>query len=83
MNTRTPILFAAALGLAACTDMFVQTSARDLPVQSKTLVVHIVEAEDWRMFLMDASDVDREILRLHQFHRVHYQVAGSLVESFR
>jgi len=41
---------------------------------------HIVEAEDWRMFLMDASDVDRELLRLHQFKRVHYQVAGSLIE---
>lgn len=40
----------------------------------------VVDAEDWQMFLMDASDVDRELLRLHQFNRVHYQVAGSLIE---
>jgi hypothetical protein len=26
---------------------------------------------------MDAADVEREILRLHQFHKVHYQVAES------
>ena len=41
---------------------------------------NVVEAEDWRMFLMDPSDVDRELLRLHQFKRVNYQVAGSLIE---
>ena len=41
---------------------------------------HVVEAEDWRMFLMDPSDVDRELLRLHQFKEVNYQVAGSLIE---
>ena len=39
----------------------------------------LVDAEDWQMFLMDSNDVDRELLRLHQFNRVHYQVAGSLI----
>jgi len=32
------------------------------------------------MYLMDAADVEREILRLHQFHKLHYEVAGSLVQ---
>ena len=49
-------------------------------VESETNARRILEAEDWRMFLMDAGDVDRELLRLHQFDRVHYQVAGSLIE---
>lgn len=40
----------------------------------------IVNAEDWRMYLMDASDVERELLRLHQFRKVHYEVAGSLAQ---
>lgn len=40
----------------------------------------IVDAEDWRMYLMDASDVERELLRLHQFRKVHYEVAGSLAQ---
>ncbi len=48
--------------------------------ESETNARRILEAEDWRMFLMDANDVDRELLRLHQFDRVHYQVAGSLIE---
>ncbi len=30
------------------------------------------------MYLMAAEDVEREILRLHQFHRLGYEVAGSL-----
>jgi hypothetical protein len=38
----------------------------------------IIHTEDWRMYLMDADDVEREILRLHQFHRLGYEVAGSL-----
>ena len=32
------------------------------------------------MFLMDVSDVERELLRLHQFQKVHYQSAGSLAQ---
>jgi hypothetical protein len=37
-----------------------------------------IGAEDWRMYLMDAQDVEREILRLHQFNRLGYEVAGSI-----
>lgn len=40
----------------------------------------IVDAEDWHMYLMDTADVERELLRLHQFRKVHYEVAGSLAQ---
>jgi len=40
----------------------------------------VIDAEDWRLFLMDAEDVERELLRLHQFRRIEYQVAGSLAQ---
>lgn len=40
----------------------------------------VVHSADWRMFLMDAGDVERELFRLHQFRRVHYEVAGSLAQ---
>jgi hypothetical protein len=40
----------------------------------------VVAAPDWRMFLMRPADVEREILRLHQFRKLDYQVAGSLLQ---
>jgi hypothetical protein len=40
----------------------------------------VVDAHDWRMFLMRPADVERELLRLHQFRKVEYEVAGSLVQ---
>jgi len=40
----------------------------------------IVDSRDWRMYLMGAADVERELLRLHQYRRLHYQVAGSLAQ---
>jgi hypothetical protein len=40
----------------------------------------MVESPDWHMYLMDSADVERELLRLHQFHKLHYQVAGSLAQ---
>ncbi len=40
----------------------------------------VIDAEDWRLFLMGAEDVERELLRLHQFRRIEYQVAGSLAQ---
>ena len=62
-----------------------------LPEQSFIYLLHamadvepnarrIIDAEDWNMFLMDTSDVERELLRLHQFRKVHYEVAGSLAQ---
>lgn len=40
----------------------------------------VVDSPDWRMYLMAPTDVERELLRLHQFRRLEYQVAGSLIE---
>ena len=40
----------------------------------------VIDADDWRMFLMDSDDVEREVLRLHQYRKVHYEVAGSLAQ---
>jgi Putative inner membrane protein (DUF1819) len=39
---------------------------------------HVIESPDWQMYLMDSGDVEREILRLHQFHRLSYEAAGTL-----
>lgn len=48
--------------------------------ESEPNATRILESGDWHMYLMDAADVERELLRLHQFRRVHYQVAGSLTQ---
>jgi hypothetical protein len=40
----------------------------------------VVASPDWRLFLMRPGEVERELLRLHQFHKLDYQVAGSLVQ---
>ena len=39
-----------------------------------------IDSGEWRMFLMGTQDVERELLRLHQFRKLDYQVAGSLVQ---
>jgi len=62
-----------------------------IPEQSLLYVLHamaesepnarrIIDAEDWRMFLMESADVEREVLRLHQFRKLQYEVAGSLAQ---
>lgn len=40
----------------------------------------VVASLDWRMFLMRPGDVERELLHLHQFRKLEYHVAGSLVQ---
>ena len=40
----------------------------------------LIDSPEWRMFLLDRDDVERELLRLHQFQRVEYQAAGSLIQ---
>lgn len=40
----------------------------------------VVDSPEWRMFLMRPADVERELLRLHQYRKLDYQVAGSLVQ---
>ena len=39
----------------------------------------IIESNDWHMYLLNQSDVERELLRVHQFHKLRYEVAGSLM----
>jgi hypothetical protein len=62
-----------------------------LPEQSFLYLLHairdsiinprkLVDAPDWRMFLMRPDEVERELLRLHQYRKLDYQVAGSLVQ---
>ncbi len=40
----------------------------------------VVHSPDWRLFLMSTADVEQELFRLHQFRKLRYEVAGSLVE---
>jgi len=40
----------------------------------------IVQSSDWRIFLMESSDVERELFRLHQYRKLEYEVAGSLAQ---
>ena len=40
----------------------------------------VLTSPEWRLFLMRPSDVEYEVLRLHQFRKLEYQVAGSLVQ---
>ncbi len=84
------------LRIAVDFDLMTGTIAREfasyhLPDESFLYLLHamregkpnaydIVHAEDWHLFLMDASDVERELLRLHQFRKLHYDAAGSLAQ---
>src|SRR3954465_5049833 len=40
----------------------------------------VLSSPEWRLFLMRTADVEHELLRLHQFRKLEYQVAGSLVQ---
>jgi hypothetical protein len=40
----------------------------------------VVDSLDWRIYLMSPAHVERELLRLHQYRKVHYEVAGSIVQ---
>lgn len=46
----------------------------------KTSPRKVIDASDWRMFFMRAEDVEQELLRLHQFQKLGYEAAGSVVE---
>ena len=39
----------------------------------------LLSSPEWRMYLMRPADVEREVLRLHQFRKLHYEAAGSIV----
>jgi hypothetical protein len=38
----------------------------------------MINSPEWRLFLMTPADVEREILNLHQFRKLHYETAGTL-----
>ena len=38
----------------------------------------LINLPDWRMYRMRPEEVEAELLRLHQYRRLHYDVAGSL-----
>ncbi len=38
----------------------------------------VIHSKDWRMYLMHPDDVERELFRLHQFRKLHYEAAGSI-----
>lgn len=40
----------------------------------------LIHSSEWRMFLMGPAQVEAELLRLHQFRRLRYEAAGSLVQ---
>jgi hypothetical protein len=40
----------------------------------------LISSPEWRLFLMRPADVEHELLRLHQYRKLEYQVAGSLVQ---
>ena len=40
----------------------------------------VVASRGWRLFFMRPADVEHELLRLHQYRKVEYQVAGSIVQ---
>ncbi len=40
----------------------------------------VIASRDWRLFLMHPADVEHELLRLHQYRKLEYQVAGSLIQ---
>jgi hypothetical protein len=45
--------------------------------QSEPNAQRLIDAQDWHMYLMDAPDVEHELLRLHQYRKVNYEVAGT------
>jgi len=62
-----------------------------LPEQSLVYLLHalmerennsrkVVHAADWRLYLMQPKDVEEELLRLHQFGKLRFERAGSLLE---
>jgi hypothetical protein len=40
----------------------------------------VISSPDWRMYLMSPADVEREVLRLHQYKKLQYEAAGTLLQ---
>ena len=62
-----------------------------LPEQSFLYILHaliethhnprkVIDSPEWRMFLLAPGDVEQELIRLHQYRKVRYEAAGSIVD---
>jgi hypothetical protein len=40
----------------------------------------LIAMPDWRMYLLSPEQVERRIIDLHQYRKLHYEVAGSLAQ---
>jgi hypothetical protein len=56
--------------------LYLLHAMRDASVSPSKLLA----SSSWRLYLMRPTDVEQELLRLHQFRKLEYQVAGSLVQ---
>lgn len=41
---------------------------------------NVIQSADWRLFMMRPSDVEEELLRLHQYGKLRFERAGSFLE---
>ena len=87
---------AGLLKIAADFGLFHGTTVKQfasfhLPDESFLYVLHaiaesepnarrIVDSPERRLFFMGPSDVEQALFRLHQFRRLHYEVAGTLAQ---
>jgi len=39
----------------------------------------VIHSPEWQMYLYHPAEVEQEVLRLHQFRKLHYERAGSIV----
>jgi hypothetical protein len=39
----------------------------------------VIRSPEWQMYLYQAAEVEQELLRLHQFRKLHYERAGTIV----
>jgi hypothetical protein len=56
--------------------LYLLHAARELQPNAHRLI----SLADWRMYRLDAASVQQELFRLHQYHRLHYEVAGTIGE---
>jgi hypothetical protein len=40
----------------------------------------MIESPEWKLFRLSVSDVERELLRLHQYQKLQFEIAGSLMQ---
>ncbi|MFM0192122.1 DUF1819 family protein [Paraburkholderia strydomiana] len=66
----------ASYHLPEQTFMYILHAMRDSGLSPGKMIL----SPAWRLFLVRPSDVEHEVLRLHQFRKLEYHVAGSIVQ---